>query len=199
MRAATTMAGEKVRPWRGAVSGARQDDRRRRLDLALALLPPPLEEDLVGVEAEVEGVVAQEALRVDRARQLAVVAALEGAQVARPDLRVALGAIQIDALALTGREQPLAEAAAGSATGIGRSGRGAGLASAAGLVSGGHADQSVLRGRDAAARSGVRIPDVVRIPDARRRRPSRSDGRRTVGQAPGSSMSAWLTSQLSRP
>ena len=105
--AATTIAGENVRPWRGAVERPRHDDRRRRLDLPLAALAPPLEEDLVRVEAEVQRVVAQEALGVDRARQLAVLAALEGAQVARPDLRVALGAVEVDALALAGGEQAL--------------------------------------------------------------------------------------------
>ena len=72
---------------------------------ALAALAPPLAEDVVGVEAEVERVVAQEALRVDGARQLAVVAALERGEVAGPDLRVALGAVQVDALALARRER----------------------------------------------------------------------------------------------
>ena len=107
--AATTMLGEKVRPWRGAAIGLRDDDGRRRL-LAVAALAPPLEQDVVGVEAEIQRVVAQEALGVDRAGQLPVVAALERAEVARPDLRVALGAVQVDALALAGGVQALGQA-----------------------------------------------------------------------------------------
>ena len=98
--AATTMPGEKVMPLRGAAMRARDDDRRRLL-LAVAALAAPLGEDLVRVEPEVERVVAQEALGVDRARQVLVVAALEGAEVARPDLRVALGPVEVDALAFT--------------------------------------------------------------------------------------------------
>ena len=43
----------------------------------VAALAPPLLEDLVGIEPEVQRVVAQEALRVDGARELLVVAALE--------------------------------------------------------------------------------------------------------------------------
>ena len=89
--------------------GPRDADRRLALGAAVAALAAPLEEDLVGVEPEVEGVVAQEALRVDRPGELAVVAALERAEVARPDLRVALGAVQVDALGLAGGQQPLGQ------------------------------------------------------------------------------------------
>jgi hypothetical protein len=59
--------------------GPRRDDDRLWPGLALAAFPSPLAEDLVRVEPEVKGVVAEEALRVDRAREVAVVAALEGA------------------------------------------------------------------------------------------------------------------------
>ena len=76
-------------------------------DLRVAALPPPLADDVLGVEAEVERVVAQEALRVDGARQLAVLAVLEGGEVAGPDLGVALGPVEVHALALAGREQAL--------------------------------------------------------------------------------------------
>ena len=107
--ARTTMNGENVRPLRGAARGrgaiGTGADSRRRTSLA-----SPLVEDLVRVEAEVERVVAQEALRVDVARQLLVVATLERAQVARPDLRVALGPVQVDALGFAGRVQALGEA-----------------------------------------------------------------------------------------
>ena len=85
-------------------------DDRRRLLLAVAALTTPLDQDLVRVEPEVERVVAQEALGVDRARQLLVVAALEGAQVARPDLGVALGPVEVDALALACGVQPFRQA-----------------------------------------------------------------------------------------
>ncbi len=106
------MLGEKVRPWRGRRDRLRHDDGRRRL-LDVAALAPPLEQDLVGVEPEIERVVAQEALRVDRAGELLVVAALQRAQVACPDLRVALGAIEIDALALARGVEALRKARTG--------------------------------------------------------------------------------------
>ena len=108
MIAATTMAGEKVRPLRGAAIG-RGTTMTGCCLLDLAALAAPLEQDVVRIEAEVQRVVAQEALGVDRPGQLLVVAPLEGGQVACPDLRVALGAVQIHALALAGREQPLGQ------------------------------------------------------------------------------------------
>ena len=76
--------------------------------MLLHLVAPALE-DVVGIEAQVDGVVAQEALRVDRRRQLVVVAVLERGEIAQPDLRVALGAIQVDALALAGGLKRLAD------------------------------------------------------------------------------------------
>ena len=103
------MPGEKVRPWRGAAIG-RGTAMTGAGSAAVAALAPPLAQDLVRVEPEVERVVAQEALGVDRAGQLLVVAALEGAQVARPDLGVALGAVQVDALALARGVQALGQA-----------------------------------------------------------------------------------------
>ncbi len=89
--------------------GSRDGDDRLWL-ARVATLAAPLEEDLVRVQAEVQRVVAQEALGVDRPRQLTVVAAFQGGQVAGPDLRVALGAVEVDALALAGREQALRQA-----------------------------------------------------------------------------------------
>ena len=111
--AATTTAGENVRPGRGASSGlgtartgsAGIDD--------VALLPLPLADDVLGVEPEVERVVAQEALGVDGARQLGVLAVLEGGEVAGADLRVPLGAIEVDTLALASRVEPLGQRRAG--------------------------------------------------------------------------------------
>ena len=100
--------GENVRPRRGAASG-RGTAMTGAGGPHVAALAAPLAEDLLGLEAEVQRVVAQEALRVDGARQLAVVAALEGGQVAGPDLRVALGAVEVDALALAGGVQPLGQ------------------------------------------------------------------------------------------
>ncbi len=76
----------------------------------VAPLVAPLEEDLVRVEAQVEGVVAQEALGVDGSREFPVVAALQGGKVASADLRVALRPIQIDALPLARGEEPLRQA-----------------------------------------------------------------------------------------
>ena len=123
-RAKTTRLGEKVRPWRGAAIG--RGTARTGVDLlAVAALAAPLVQDLVRIEAEIERVVAQEALRVDGARQLAVVAALEGAEIAGPDLRVALGAVQVDALALARVVEPLRQAR-----------RGLGRDAAAGLADG---------------------------------------------------------------
>ena len=103
------MLGEKVSPWRGAVIGRGTAMTGCRV-ASLAALAAPLVEDLLGIEPEVERVVAQEALRVDGAGQLLVIAALEGAQVAGPDLRVALGPVQVHALALAGGVQALGQA-----------------------------------------------------------------------------------------
>ena len=101
--AATTTAGENVRPWRGDSSGLRDREHGLGRDRRVAALAPPLADDVLGVEPEVERVVAQEALRVDGARQLGVVALLERGEVAGADLRVALGAVEVDALALARR------------------------------------------------------------------------------------------------
>ncbi len=87
------------------------DDRLRRC--AVAAFAAPLDEDLVGVEAEVQGVVAEESLRVDGSRQLLVVAPLECPEIARANLRVALGPVEIDALAFSGGVEPLGERRAG--------------------------------------------------------------------------------------
>ncbi len=106
-------------PWRR--QRARHRDGRGHF-LGLAALAPPLLEDLVGVEAEVERVVAQEALRVDRAGELLPVAALHRVEVARPDLRVALGAVQVDALALARLVEALRQARGGVWGRLGRIG-----------------------------------------------------------------------------
>ena len=87
----------------GGATAIRSDDLKR-----LHLVAPALEQ-LVGVEAQVDGVVAQEALGVDRRRQVVVCAVLERRQVAQPDLGVALGAVQVDALALAGKLKRLAD------------------------------------------------------------------------------------------
>ena len=94
---------------------ARRGDRLRHDDgrgdfLGIAALVPPLEQDVFRVETEIERVVAQEPLRVDRPGQLLVVAALECAEIAGTDLGVALGAIEVDALALAGRVEPFGKA-----------------------------------------------------------------------------------------
>ena len=95
---------------------ARRGDRPRNDDRGLdggrvAPLTAPLLEDLVGVEAEVERVVAQEALGVDGPGQVPPLALLERGQVAGADLRVALGSRKVDALVLAGREQALRQRA----------------------------------------------------------------------------------------
>ncbi len=108
-RAKTTRPGEKVRPLRGVDDGARHRDDGLRLAVGAALAPP-LEQDVVRIEAEIQRVVAQEALGVDGTRQLAVVATLEGGEVARPDLRVPFRAVEVDALALPCRQESLGKA-----------------------------------------------------------------------------------------
>ena len=66
------------------------------LKTALRAAGPGLEpvevDEVLGIKAQVEPVVAQESLRVDRPRQVAVLAGLEGLHVSGPDLRVALDA-----------------------------------------------------------------------------------------------------------
>ena len=69
----------------------------------------PAGQHLVGVEPEVGGVVAQEALGVDGRRQVRDVAAFERHEMTRADLRLALGARQIDALAFAGGLQDLTD------------------------------------------------------------------------------------------
>ena len=78
--------------------------------LRIAPLASPLEQDVIRVEAQVQRVVAQEALGVDVAGQLPVVTTLEGGEVASPDLGVPLGPVQVDALALARRQQSLRQA-----------------------------------------------------------------------------------------
>ena len=91
-----------LKPWRGAVIGCGggatlttstlrgwSASRRQRAD------------DLVGVEAEVERVVAQEAPRVDGRGKVIHVATLERDEMAGADLRLAFSPDQIDALALS--------------------------------------------------------------------------------------------------
>ena len=107
--ARTTRNGENVRPLRGVAIG-RGTVMTGAISRWLAALAPPLGEDLVRVEPEVERVVAQEALRVDVAGELLPVAALQRGEIAGPDLRVALGAVQVDALALARRVEPLGQA-----------------------------------------------------------------------------------------
>ena len=68
----------------------------------------PSVEQIVGIEAQVDRVVTQEALRVDRRRQVIPVAVLERGEVLHADLGVALGAIQVDAFALTSELERLA-------------------------------------------------------------------------------------------
>ena len=104
--------GEKVSPRRGAAIG-RGTAMTACGSWGVAALAPPLEQDLVGVEPEVERVVAQEALGVDGAGELAIVAALERGEVAGADLRVPLRAVQVDALALASGEEALGEAGCG--------------------------------------------------------------------------------------
>ena len=107
--AATTTAGENVRPWRGASSGLGTASAGSGGDRRVAALALPLADDVLGVEAEIQRVVAQEALGVDGARQLGVLAVLERGQVARADLRVALGPVEVDALTLARRVEPLGQ------------------------------------------------------------------------------------------
>ena len=188
--AATSMPSEKVSAL------ARRRQRPRDADLgsaraaAVTALAAPLEEDLVGIETEIQGVVAQEALRVDRPGQLAVLAPLEGAEIACPDLRVALGAVEVDALASRAASSRSGRSACGSAGARSgrqpRPGRRSGGATLLGWSWRGVDPDREGDGRSARS-SGARIP-------SRRQRPH---GR--SAQSPGSSMSSWLRSQLSGP
>ena len=95
-------AGRRQRTWR------RSDYDALGRAHALHLVAPALEH-LFGIEPEVDGVVAQEALGVDRRRQVLVGTVFQRRQVAQPDLGVALGAVQIHALALAGQLERLAK------------------------------------------------------------------------------------------
>ncbi len=68
-----------------------------------------LNDEIFGGQLEILGVVAQEALRVDRARQRLVVAVLERLQELLADARVGGGLLERDALLLTLRPKRLAE------------------------------------------------------------------------------------------
>ncbi|MDP9251985.1 MAG: hypothetical protein M3O80_03175 [Chloroflexota bacterium] len=68
-----------------------------------------LNDEIFGGQLEILGVVAQEALRVDRARQRLVVAVLERLQELLADARVGRGLLERDALLLTLRPKRLAE------------------------------------------------------------------------------------------
>src|SRR5439155_17207808 len=99
------------------------------------------------VEPEVDGVVAQEALRVHGPGQVAVVARLEGAQVAHPDLGVALGPDEVDALVLARRGQPIRQARS-RVDRVGPLAHAEALRRATRLIAGGHA--SIIPGVAAA-------------------------------------------------
>jgi len=100
--------------WRTKPPSAGLDDRHGRWydrhpgggALLLHLIAPAIE-DVVRLEAQIDGVVAQEALGVDRRRELVVVAVFEGRQVAQPYLGVALGTVQVNALTLAGQLERL--------------------------------------------------------------------------------------------
>ncbi len=111
--AATMITGEKVRPCLGAASGLGTDEGGLRGHLGVATLAAPLADHVIRIEAQVQRVVAQEALRVDGSRQLGVLAVLERREVAGADLRVPLRTVQVNALALAGSEQALRQQGAG--------------------------------------------------------------------------------------
>ena len=85
----------------------RPHDRIGRLDRSP--FEPPLIANLVCVETQVDGVVVQEALGVDVARELQVVAALQRRQELRPDLDIPLDAVQVDPFGLSRAAQSLAD------------------------------------------------------------------------------------------
>jgi hypothetical protein len=66
-------------------------------------------DEVLRVEPEVGAVVAEKALRVDRAGQVAIVAILEGREVSLADLRLSFDARQVDALRLTSGAEHLPE------------------------------------------------------------------------------------------
>ena len=82
---------------------------RRALAAADLRLQPIEVDEVFRVEPQVDAVVAEEALRVHRTRQVPVLACLEGGEVAAPDLRVALHAVEVDALRLAGGAEHLAQ------------------------------------------------------------------------------------------
>ena len=93
------------------LDGARHDDRRLQRDRPA--LAAPGAEGLVGVQPEVDGVVAQEPPGVDAARQLLLVAALHRREVLAADLGLALGAQEVHALRLARRGQAVGQALPG--------------------------------------------------------------------------------------
>src|SRR3989441_1922518 len=97
--------------------GAHRLERARRLWLAAALL---VEEDdeLVGLQVEVLRVVAQEALRIDGARERLIVPVFERLEELFADARVGGGLVERDPLLLTLRPQAVAELAHPSSRGL---------------------------------------------------------------------------------
>ena len=73
----------------------------------IAALAAPLLEHVLGIQSEVDRVIAQEPLRIDGPRKLPVVASFQGTKVAGSDLGVAFCSKQVDALALTGTRQSI--------------------------------------------------------------------------------------------
>jgi len=68
-----------------------------------------LDDEVLGGQLEILGVVAQESLRVDRARQRLVIAVLERLQELLADACIGGGLLERDALLLTLRPKRLAE------------------------------------------------------------------------------------------
>ena len=183
---------------------ARRGDRPRDRDdgLGLARIPAlatPLEQDIVRVQAEVQRVIAQESLGVDRSRELAVVTALEGSEVADPDLGVALSAVEVDALALSCGEQAFGQARSGL-------GRDPGARPPRSALTARRTWSRVViapcphRARSCPGRPGPAPPQ--RPPRPKDTPASSQTMRRPAGssaQTPGSSMSSWVLSQLSGP
>ena len=114
LKSACTRAMRGPLPGRMAGASLTCGDRLRRqghrptVDGGADLQPEEIDQ-VVGVEAEVEAVVAQEAAGVDGPRQVAVLAVLEGGQVADPDLGVALDTRQVDEPGLASGPQHFAE------------------------------------------------------------------------------------------
>ena len=94
---------------RRAASGRGAAGARGRLPGCGGALDPVEVDQVLGIEPEVRPVVAQEALRVDRAGQVRIVAELERGEIALPDLRVALDAGEVHTLPLAGGAQDLPE------------------------------------------------------------------------------------------